>query len=120
MDRKSTACSIKVDSNKNKKDRTVCKDCYNIKKRKYNNKTLIQNQHLKIENINTNSNNRTLVVVLSFFGKTYLNQDISKILKLPPDLYSNSEIKAKEVREELKPLNEYEKAIIVHDDTLGS
>ena len=66
-----TACNIKLDKDNYKKDKTVCKDCYNIKKRKYINKTLIQNQQPKIENVNTNNNNRTLLVGSSFSGKTY-------------------------------------------------
>ena len=67
-----SACNIKLDINNYKKDRTVCRDCYNKKKRKNN---LIQNeittshQQPKIEN---NNNNRTLLVGPSFSGKTYL------------------------------------------------
>ena len=29
-----SVCKIKLDINNNKKDRTVCRDCYNKKKRK--------------------------------------------------------------------------------------
>ena len=67
-----SACNIKLDINNYKKDRTVCRDCYNKKKRKNN---LIQNeittshQQPKIEN---NNNSRTLLVGPSFSGKTYL------------------------------------------------
>ena len=66
-------CNKKLDINKYKKDRTVCKDWYNKKKRKNN---LIQNeittshQQPKIENGNNNNNGRTLLVGPSFFGKT--------------------------------------------------
>ena len=31
-----SACNIKLDINNYKKDRTICKDCYNKKKRKNN------------------------------------------------------------------------------------
>ena len=57
---------MKLDIKIYKKDRTVCKDCYNKKKRK---SILIQNeittshQHRKIEN---NNNNRTILVAPSF------------------------------------------------------
>ena len=67
-------CKIKLELNIYKKDRTVCKDCYN--KRKKNN--LVQNefnishQQPKIENGNNNNNNRRLLVGPSFSGKTYL------------------------------------------------
>ena len=54
--RKCSKCNIKLDKDKYKNDRTVCKDCYNIKKRKYSNKTIIRNQQPKIENVNDNKN----------------------------------------------------------------
>ena len=42
------------------------------------------------------------------------------ITKSPPEQYSSSKIKIKEIGEEIKPLKEYEKAIIVFADNLGS
>ena len=42
------------------------------------------------------------------------------ITKPPSEQYSNSESKIKEVGEEIKPPSEYENAIIVFDDFLGS
>ena len=65
----------------------------------------------------------------SFSGKTYLilkilsripNRDIYIITKSPPEQYSNSKIKIKEISDEIEPLSEYENAIIVFDDILGS
>ena len=125
-----SACNIKLDINNYKKDRTVCRDCYNKKKRKNNINTLPPNKintsyhQPKIEN-----NNRTLLVGPSFSGKTYLmlkilsrisDRDIYIITKSPPDQYTNSKIKIKEISDEIKPLNEYENGIIVFDDVLGS
>ena len=127
-----SACNIKLDINKYKKDRTVCRDCYNKKKRKTNINTLPPNKintsyhQPKIEN---NNNNRTLLVGPSFSGKTYLmlkilsrisDRDIYIITKSPPEQYTNSKIKIKEISDEIKPLNEYENGIIVFDDILGS
>ena len=124
-----SACNIKLDINNYKKDRTVCRDCYNNKERKNN---LIQNeittshQEPKIEN---NNNNRTLLVGPSFSGKTYLmlkilsrvlDRDIYIITKSPPEQYTNSKIKIKETSDEIKPLNECENGILVFDDVLGS
>ena len=121
--------NIKLDINNYKKDRTICKDCYNRKKRKIN---LVQNeistsdQQPKIEK---NNNNRTLLVGPSFSGKTYLmlkilsripDRDIYIISKSPPEQYINSKIKIKEISDEIKPLNQYENGIIVFDDILGS
>ena len=42
------------------------------------------------------------------------------ITKSPPEHYSNSKIKIKEITNEIKPLNKYENAIIVFEDFLGS
>ena len=119
-----SVCNIKLDINNYKKDRTVCKDCYNKKKRKNN---LIQQP--KIENGNDNNNNRTLLVGSSFAGKTYLmlkilsrmiDRDIYIITKSPREQCTNSKIKIKEITDEIKPLNEYENGVIVFDDILGS
>ena len=124
-----SVCNIKLDINNYKKDRTVCKDCYNKKKRKNNliqNKITTSDQQPKIENCN---NNRILLVGPSFSGKTYLmlkilsripDRDIYIITKSPPEQYSNSKNKIKEISDEIKPLNEYENGIIVFDDILGS
>ena len=48
------------------------------------------------------------------------DRDIYIITKSPPEQYTNSEIKIKEICDEIKPLNEYENGIIVFDDVLGS
>ena len=49
-----TVCKIKVDENNYKKDRTVCKSCYNKKKRRndYN----ISIQETKIDNVDNKFN----------------------------------------------------------------
>ena len=67
---------IKIESKNYKKDRIVCRDCYIIEKRKYINKTLIQKQHPRIDIVNTNKNNRTLLVGASFSSKTILIKEI--------------------------------------------
>ena len=124
-----SVCNIKLDIKNYKKDRTNCKDCYNRKKRKNNliqNKITTPDQHPKIEN---NNNNRTLLVGCVFSGKTYLmlkilsrvpDRDIYIITKSPPEQYTNSKIKFKEISDEIKPLNKYENGIVVFDDILGS
>ena len=121
-----SVCNINLDINNKKKDRTVCRDCYNKKKRK---KKITIYQQPIIENGNNNNNNRTLLVGPSFSGKTYLmlknlsrmiDRDIYIITKSPPEQYTNSKIKIKEISDEIKPLNEYENGIKVFDDTLGS
>ena len=83
----------------------------------------------KIDNVNTNNNSRTLLVGPSFSCKTYLmlkilsrisDRDIYIITESPPEQYSNSKIKIKEISDEIKPLNEYENCGIVFDGILGS
>ena len=49
MNRNCSACNIIIDINNYKKDRTVCKSCYNINKRKSNNIILTPNKN--IENV---------------------------------------------------------------------
>ena len=49
-----------------------------------------------------------------------IDRDIYIISKSPPEQYTNSKIKIKEVTDEIKPLNEYENGVIVFDDILGS
>ena len=127
-----SVCNIKLDINNYNKDRTVCRDCYNKKKRKNNlvqNEITISHQQPIIEHDNNNNNNRSLLVGPFFSGKTYLmlkilsripDRDIYIITKSPPEQYTNSKIKLKEISDEIKPLNEYENAIIVFDDILGS
>ena len=79
----------------------------------------------KIDNVD--NNNRTSFVGLNFLGKTSLmlkifsrisNRDLYIITKSPPEQYSNSKIKIKERSDEI--ICEYENAIIVFDDNLGS
>ena len=48
------------------------------------------------------------------------DHDIYIITNSPPEQYTNSNIKIKEIGDEIKPLNEYENGIIVFDDNLGS
>ena len=86
-------------------------------------------QQPKVENGNNINNNRTILVGPSFSGKTCLmlktlsripDRDIYSITNSPPEQYTNSKIKIKEIGNENKPLNEYEKGIILFEDNLGS
>ena len=113
-----SVCNIKLDINNYRKHRTVCKDCYNKKKRKTNlvqNEITISHQQPKTENGKNNNNNRTLLVGASFSGKTKLmlkifsripDRDIYIITKSSPEQYINSKIRIKEISDEIKPLNQ--------------
>ena len=71
MERNCSSCNVKIDQHNYKYQRTICKDCYNIKKQKYNKKHVIQQP--KNENVsNSNNKNRTLIVGFSNCGKAYL------------------------------------------------
>ena len=126
-----SVCNIKLDIKNYKKDRTVCRDCYTKKKKNklVQSEITISHQQPIVENGSNNNNNRTLLVVPSFSGKTYLmlkilsrmiDRDIYIITKSPPEQYTNSKLKIKEISDEIKPVNEYENGIIVFDDILGS
>jgi len=104
-------------------NKDICKNCYNKEKRKCNEvsaKMSIYDEHIV---------KRTLFVGHRFSGKTYLmlkihsrllNQEIDIFTKSPPEHYFNSKIEYKQIGEEIEPLSEYEKAIIVFEDFLGS
>ena len=48
------------------------------------------------------------------------DRDIYIIVKSPPEQYTNSKIKIKEISDEIKSLNEYKNGILVFDDISGS
>ena len=90
-------------------------------------KTLTQNQQPKIDNVNTNINNRTFLVGPSVSGKTYLmfrilsripDREIYITSESPLEQYSNAKIK-KKIGEDIKSLNYFENGIIIFDDILG-
>ena len=77
-----SACKIKIDENNYKKDRTVCKKCYNKKKRKneYNtsiHETKITNVNNKKQkqdnnpNVSTYEKHRHVIIGPSNVGKTF-------------------------------------------------
>ena len=75
------------------------------------------------------NSNRTLTVGPLFSGKTHLmlriltripNTVIYSITKSPAEQNFKSEIKNKENGEEIRPLNDYEKIIIIFDEILGT
>ena len=81
MNRNCTACNIMIDINNYKKDRTICRTCYNINKRKNKINTLPPNknntsyQQPNIENVNKNvstcENHRHVIIGPSNVGKTF-------------------------------------------------
>ena len=76
-----SACNIKIGKDNCKKDRTIFKNCYNKKKTRNNDNTLIQNQQPKDDNVNNKNdinpsvsayeNHRHVIIGPSNVGKTY-------------------------------------------------
>ena len=134
MNRNCSACNIIIDINNYKKDRTVCKSCYNINKRKNNNIILTPNK--KIENVDNNNNkdnnpnlssyeNRANVVIgPRDVGKTYYmlkvlekigNKRPIHIITRSPNQYPNYK-----TSNEIKPINKYKGSVVIFDDMLGA
>ena len=132
MNRTCTACNIMTDKNNYKKDRIVCKTCYNIIKRKNNNNTLPTNKN--IGNVNKNKDNnpdvltyenhRHVIVGPSNVGKTYYmlklrekmgNERPIHIITRQPNQYPNYE-----TSNEIKPKNKYKGSVVIFDDMLGA
>ena len=123
-----------IDINNYKKDRTVCKTCYNKNKRKNKINTLPPNknstsyQQPKIENVNKNvstcENHRHVIIGPSNVGKTFYmlkvlekigNQRPIHIITRSPNQYHKYK-----TSNEIKPLNIYKGSVVIFDDMLGA
>ena len=126
MNRNCTACNIMIDINNYKKDRTVCKSCYNKNKRKNKIDTLPPNKN--IENVNNKDskfeNHRHVIIGPSNVGKTYymlkILEKIDKkrpihIITRSPNQYPNYK-----TSNEIKPINKYKGSVVIFDDMLGA
>ena len=139
-----------IDINNYKKDRTVCKTCYNKNKRKNNNIILTPN-HLKttsnktvknkknklkagsnIENVNNDNNdivstyeNRANVIIgPRNFGKTYYMLKVleKKGNKRPIHIITRSpnQYPNYNTNNEIKPIIKYNGSVVIFDDMLGA
>ena len=135
MNRNCTACNVMIDINNYKKDRTVCKSCYNISKKKNNINTLPQNknntsyQQPNIENVNNNNlstyeNRANVNIGPRNVGKTYYmlkvlekkgNKRPIHIITRSPNQYPNHK-----TSNEIKPINKYKGSVVIFDDMLGA
>ena len=134
MNRNCTACNIMIDINNYKRDRTICKTCYNINKRKNKINTLPPNknntsyQQPNIENVYNNvstyENHLQVIIGPSNVGKTYYmlkvlekigNQRPIHIITRSPNQYPNFK-----TTNEIKPINKYIGSIIIFDDMLAA
>ena len=129
-----------IDKNNYKKDRTVCKSCYNKNKRENNNiiltpndlKTASNKLDKNIEKVNNNNNdivssyeNRANVIIgPRDVGKTYYmlkvlekicNKGPIHIITRSPNQYPNYK-----TSNEIKPINKYKGSVVIFDDMLGA
>ena len=122
-----------IDINNYKKDRTVCKTCYNKNKRKNNIDTLATKkintsyEQLDIENVTNKvsefENHRHVIIGPSNVGKTYYMLQVLKkignkrpihIITRSPNQYPNYK-----TNNEIKPIKKYKGSIVIFDDMLG-
>ena len=130
-----SACKIKIDENSYKKDRTVCKKCYNKKKRKkeYNtsiHETKITNvnnrkqKQVNNPNVSTYENHRHVIIGPSNVGKTnYMLKVLEKIgCQKPIHIITRSPNQNPNFKTstDIKPINKYEGSIVIVDDMLGA
>ena len=126
MNRNCTACNIIIDINNYKKDRTVCKNCYNKNKRKNNNNTLPPNQITEnVDNTDSKYENRANDIIgPRNIGKTYYmlkvlekigDQRPIHIITRSPNQYLTYK-----TSNEIKPIHKYKGSIVIFDDMLGS
>ena len=121
-----------IDINNYKKDRTICKTCYNINERKNKINTLPPNknntsyQQPNIENVNKNvstcENRRHVIIGPSIVGKTFYmlkvlekigNQKPIHIITRSPNQYPSYKTST-----EIKPINKYKGSVVIFDDML--
>ena len=131
-----TVCNIKISKDNYKKDRNICKHCYNNNRKKHNNNkekiqvvNSVNNTNIKIKKREVvdsvkNNNNRTLIIGFSNCGKTYLMNHIlfhkqEPILIITKSLNQYPKIKA-QVSDEIQALEHYETITVVFDDMLLS
>ena len=136
--KKCTVCNMEIDEYNCEKDRNKCKICYNINRKKYNNKeknrkyddSVNNIEKPKIGNVNnkindlTNENHRHVVIGPSNVGKTYYmlkvhekigNKRPIHIITRSPNQYPNYK-----TSNEIKPINKYKGSVVIFDDMLGA
>ena len=136
--KKCTVCDIEIDEFNCKKDRNICKICYNINRKKYNNKEKkrknddsvnnlekpkIGNGNNKINDL-TNENHACVIIGPRNVGKTYYvlkvlekigNKRPIHIITRSPNQYPNYKTST-----DIKPINKYNGSVVIFDDMLGA
>ena len=134
MNRICNTCNIEIDENNYLKNRTVCKNCYNKKRRKNNINNLIHNQQPKIDKTNINNDNNHnvstfenhayVVIGPRNVSKSYYmlkllakigNQRPIHIITRSPNQYPNSKISI-----DIKPIHKYKGSVVIFDHMSGA
>ena len=129
MNRNCSACDIMIDLNNYKKDRTVCKTCYNKNKRKKVSDFVNVNKKVSdFENVNKKvsdfENHRHVIIGPCNVGKTYYMLKVLEkigdkrpihIITRSPNQYPNYKTST-----DIKPINKYKGSIVIFDDMLGA
>ena len=137
--KKCIVCNIKIDDANCKKDRKICKNCYNINRKKYNNKEKkpqidnINNKNIlpekqkhnnNIPNVSTYENHSHVIIGPTNVGKTYYmlkildkigNKRPIHIISRSPNQYLNYKTST-----DIKPINKYTGSVVIFDDMLGA
>ena len=131
--RKCTVCIIKIDGENCKKDRKICKSCYNKNRKKYNNEKKrkyddpmknIEKPKINNNNFPTYENHACVIVGPRNVGKTYYmlkiiekigNKRPIHIITRSPSQYPNYK-----TSNEIKPKNKFKGSVVIFDDMLGA
>ena len=142
--KKCTGCNIEIDEDNCKKDRNICKICYNINRKKYNNKEKKRKydgsikiiEKSKIDNVNnkinlsekhnnngivsTYENRANVVIGARNVGKTYYILKVLEIIgnKRPMHLITRSPNQHPNYKtsNEIKPISKYKGSAVIFDD----
>ena len=123
--KKCTVCNIIIHEDNYKKDRNICKNCYNINRKKYNKIILPEEQkHNNTPNISKHENHRHVIIGPSNTGQTFYmlkilekigNKRPIHIITRSPNQYPNYKTST-----DIKPINKYKGSVVVFDDMLGA
>ena len=146
--KKCTVCNIKIDEDNCKKNRNICKNCYNKSRKKYtinekktddsvrniekpktinvNNKIILpeKQKHNNNHNVSTYENHRHVIIGPSNVGKTYYMLKILEKIdnKRPIHIITRSpnQYPNYKTNNENKPINKNKGSVVIFDDMLGA
>ena len=113
-----------IDINNYKKDRTVCKNCYNKNKRKNNFNTLPPNKNNTSYQQPDIENHRHVIIGPSNVDKTYYMLKVLEKIGCQRSVHiitrSPNQNPNYKTSNENKPINKYKGSVVIFDDMLGA